>query len=97
MEPHPWLKPLSRRVGVTVACLAWLGFETYYDMGGLWFWLALAGEPSRWVMEPPGMLLHEWRDGRGLVSHLDFIGRYEVGRFGDEHAQAGAPQSGASR
>jgi hypothetical protein len=41
MEPHPWLKPLFRRVGVTVACLAWLGFETYYDMGGLWFWLAL--------------------------------------------------------
>jgi len=59
--------------------------------------LALAGQPSRWVMEPPGVLLHEWRDGRGLVSHLDFIGRYEVGRFGDEHAQAGAPQSGASR
>ena len=59
--------------------------------------LALAGEPSRWVMEPAGMLLHEWRDGRGLVSHLDFIGRYEVGRFGDEHTHAGAPHSGASR
>ena len=41
MEPHPWLKPLSRRVGVVVACLAWLGFEAYYDIGGLWFWLAL--------------------------------------------------------
>ena len=36
--------------------------------------LTLTGEPGRWVMEPPGMLLHEWRDGRGLVSHLDFIG-----------------------
>jgi len=59
--------------------------------------LALAGEPSRWVMEPPGVLLHEWRDGGGLVSHLDFIGRYEVGRFGDEHTQAPAPHSGASR
>jgi hypothetical protein len=41
MEPHPWLKPLSRRVGVTIACLAWLGFETYHQLGGLWFWLAL--------------------------------------------------------
>jgi hypothetical protein len=41
MEPHPWLKPLSRRVGVAIACLAWLGFESYYDPGGLWFWLAL--------------------------------------------------------
>ena len=50
--------------------------------------LTLAGEPSRWVMEPPGMLLHEWRDGRGLVSHLDFIGDFEVGRFGDQHTQA---------
>jgi 3',5'-cyclic-AMP phosphodiesterase len=50
--------------------------------------LALAGEPARWVMEPPGVLLHEWRDGRGLVSHLDFIGDFEVGRFSDQHTQA---------
>ena len=35
--------------------------------------LTLAGEPARWVLEPPAVLLHEWRDGRGLVSHLDFI------------------------
>ena len=41
MEPHPWLKPVERRVGVTIACLAWLGFEAWYDPGGLWFWLAL--------------------------------------------------------
>jgi hypothetical protein len=41
MEPHPWLKPLSRRIGVALACALWLGFEAYYDMGGLWFWLAL--------------------------------------------------------
>ena len=41
MEPHPWLKPLSRRVGVAIACGLWLGFETCYDPGGLWFWLAL--------------------------------------------------------
>jgi 3',5'-cyclic-AMP phosphodiesterase len=50
--------------------------------------LTLAGEPSRWVMEPPGVLLHEWRDGRGLVSHLDFIGEFEVGRFSDQHTHA---------
>jgi 3',5'-cyclic-AMP phosphodiesterase len=59
--------------------------------------LTLTGEPSRWIMEPPGMLLHEWRAGRGLVSHLDFIGRYEVGRFGDPHTIAPTPHSGASR
>jgi 3',5'-cyclic AMP phosphodiesterase CpdA len=50
--------------------------------------LALAGEPARWIMEPPGMLLHEWRDGRGLVTHLDFIGAFEVGEFSDQHVQA---------
>jgi 3',5'-cyclic-AMP phosphodiesterase len=50
--------------------------------------LALAGEPSRWIMEPPGVLLHEWRDGRGLLSHLDFIGEFEVGEFSDQHTQA---------
>jgi 3',5'-cyclic AMP phosphodiesterase CpdA len=56
--------------------------------------LALAGEPSRWIMEPPGLLLHEWRDGRGLVSHVDFIGTFEVGRFGDQTPE---PHSAAPR
>jgi hypothetical protein len=41
MEPHPWLKPWSRRVGVAIACGLWLAFESYYDFRGLWFWLAL--------------------------------------------------------
>jgi hypothetical protein len=50
--------------------------------------LTLAGERSRWIMEPPGILLHEWRDRRGLVTHLDFIGEFEVGRFSDPHTQA---------
>ena len=59
--------------------------------------LTLTGEPSRWIMEPPGMLLHEWRTGRGLISHLDFIGRYQVGGFGDPHTHAPAPHSGAPR
>ena len=42
------------------------------------------------------MLLHEWRDGRGLVSQLHFIGDYEVGLFGDPHTWAEGAQS-ASR
>jgi len=46
--------------------------------------LTLAGAPPRWVMEPPGLLLHEWRGGRGLLSHLDFIGEFEVGEFSDQ-------------
>jgi hypothetical protein len=45
--------------------------------------LTLAGAPARWVLEPPAVLLHEWRDGRGLVSHLDFIGDFPVGQFSD--------------
>jgi 3',5'-cyclic AMP phosphodiesterase CpdA len=57
--------------------------------------LTLAGAPSRWVMEPPGVLLHEWRDGRRLVSHLDFIGDFQVGRFGDQHAPAPGYSSAA--
>jgi 3',5'-cyclic AMP phosphodiesterase CpdA len=50
--------------------------------------LTLAGAPSRWILEPPGVLLHEWRDGQGLVSHLDFIGDFEVGAFSDHHTPA---------
>jgi Icc protein len=49
--------------------------------------LTLAGAPARWVLEPPAMLLHEWRDGRGLVSHLDFIGDFPMGRFGNQHTR----------
>ncbi len=59
--------------------------------------LTLAGAPARWVQEPPAVLLHEWRDGRGLVSHVDFIGRFEIGRFSNEHTQVPDAHSGASR
>ena len=41
-EPHPWLQPLSRRIGVTIFCAAWLGFESWSEPGSMWFWLALA-------------------------------------------------------
>jgi hypothetical protein len=33
-------------------------------------------------------LLSEWRDDRGLVTHLDFIGALEVGQFSDQHIRA---------
>jgi hypothetical protein len=41
MQPHPWLKPLRRRVGTAAACGLWLAFESWYEPGDLWFWLAL--------------------------------------------------------
>ena len=59
--------------------------------------LTLAGEPARWVLEPPAVLLHEWRDGRGLVSHLDFIRSFPVGRFSDQHVRLPDPHSEAPR
>ncbi len=59
--------------------------------------LTLAGAPARWVLEPPGLLLHEWRDGRGLVSHLDFIGDFPVGQFSSEHTGVPETHSDARR
>jgi 3',5'-cyclic-AMP phosphodiesterase len=49
--------------------------------------LTLAGAPARWVLEPPAVLLHEWRDGRGLVSHLDPIGDFPAGRFSEQQTR----------
>lgn len=40
-EPHPWLEPAYRRVGVTLFCAIWLGFESWNEPGSLWFWLAI--------------------------------------------------------
>jgi hypothetical protein len=40
-EPHPWLMPLHRRIGVMVLALGWMAFEGYYELGGMWFWLAV--------------------------------------------------------
>jgi 3',5'-cyclic AMP phosphodiesterase CpdA len=50
--------------------------------------LTLAGAPARWILEPPAVLLHEWRGDRGLVTHLDFIGTFPVGAFSDQHSQS---------
>ena len=47
--------------------------------------LTLTGAPARWILEPPAVLLHQWQDDRGLVSHLDFIGEFEVGEFSEQH------------
>lgn len=41
MAAHPWLVPLRRRVATTVVCVVWLGFESVFEPGSLWFWLAL--------------------------------------------------------
>jgi hypothetical protein len=41
MQPHPWLKPLYRRVATTAACALWVGIESWLEPGGLWFWIAL--------------------------------------------------------
>ncbi|TWS97571.1 phosphodiesterase [Reyranella sp. CPCC 100927] len=33
--------------------------------------------PLTFKMDPPGALLHAWRPGSGLVSHISFIGDYD--------------------
>jgi 3',5'-cyclic AMP phosphodiesterase CpdA len=38
------------------------------------------GEPTRWILEPPGIALHAYRDGIGIVSHV-----VPVGDFGPIH------------
>lgn len=40
-DPHPWLQPIGRRIGVAVFCALWLGFEALSETGSMWFWLAL--------------------------------------------------------
>ncbi len=42
--------------------------------------------PSRWIAEPPAVLLHLWRDDAGLVTHLSYVGDYGAPmRFSDAH------------
>ncbi len=41
-DPHPWLEPLARRVGVTAFIVLWLAFEIWTEPGSLWFWLSMA-------------------------------------------------------
>lgn len=36
---HPWLKPLYRRVIVTIVCALWVTFEVYQEST---FWFAVA-------------------------------------------------------
>jgi len=31
-------------------------------------------------MEPPGVALHQWREGTGLVTHLSYVGNYDGAR-----------------
>ena len=40
-EPHPWLEPIGRRIGVTVLCALWLGFELWTDPSSIWSMLAV--------------------------------------------------------
>lgn len=39
-EPHPWLVPLPRRVGVLALAVAWLALEAWSDPASTWFWVA---------------------------------------------------------
>ena len=36
-----------------------------------------SGAKLSMIMEPPGLALHQWRPGSGLVTHVSYIGDYE--------------------
>lgn len=40
--------------------------------------LALSGGPVEYTTEPIGFMLHHWRDGVGLVSHLMPVGHFDT-------------------
>ena len=40
-DPHPWFRPLWRRVLVTALCAGWVVFELAYSGDG--FWTIIAG------------------------------------------------------
>lgn len=46
-EPHPWLRPLYRRVGVLVVCVVWLAFEVMQQQT---FWLILAAAATGYAL-----------------------------------------------
>ncbi|MGE4076275.1 MAG: phosphodiesterase [Reyranella sp.] len=35
------------------------------------------GAPLSMMMEPPGVALHLWRPGAGLITHMSYVGNYE--------------------
>jgi Icc protein len=39
------------------------------------------GGPAAWDLEPPGVMLHWWRPGAGLVTHVEAIGPYPATTF----------------
>ncbi|MGF1477239.1 MAG: DUF3329 domain-containing protein [Geminicoccaceae bacterium] len=42
MQPHPWFRPLYRRVLVLCLCLIWLALELWSQPDSLWVIAALA-------------------------------------------------------
>jgi 3',5'-cyclic AMP phosphodiesterase CpdA len=40
--------------------------------------LALSGDPVEYTSEPTGVLLHHWRAGHGLVSHVVPVGEFDA-------------------
>ncbi|MCZ6591547.1 MAG: hypothetical protein O7F69_03400 [Alphaproteobacteria bacterium] len=40
-DPHPWFRPLYRRVLTTLACVAYIAFEFFFTGIGFFFYLGL--------------------------------------------------------
>lgn len=44
---HPWYRPLSRRIGVVLACAVWFALELWMQAP---FWIALSGAAAAYTL-----------------------------------------------
>ena len=40
-------------------------------------WWIVFGATLSMMMEPPGLALHLWRPGTGLITHVSYIGTFD--------------------
>ncbi len=77
-------RPITRRfAGTVVQTAPATAHQVMLNLG--------EGKPLRWVMEPPAVMLHLWRAGDGLVSHVEPVGDYGQPQPFTHHHTRAAP------
>ena len=62
-------RPIQMRLGGTIAQIApSIAHQLPLDLR--------PDGPQAFVFEPPAFMLHQWREGQGLVSHMQYIGDF---------------------
>jgi 3',5'-cyclic AMP phosphodiesterase CpdA len=73
---------VSRLGGVPVIVGPGVAHHVVFDLA--------ADAPSRWILEPPAYLLHQWSAATGFVTHQVFIGDYGAAvPFSQHHPRIG--------